>query len=872
MRCALAAATVLGLVPAGHALCAEESIGRLGRDVAPVSQSIVLDLDPRKPDYTGSVEIVLEVRKVVPTLRFHAENLDLLKLELGRVNGTTDPIVLTATAQPDGTVEAKAETAIAPGRYALRISFHNDFDTEAKGLYRLRTGDLWYAFTQFEAVDAREAFPCWDEPSFKIPYTITLTVPDDQMALANTPESRTVENEGRRTTVFAPTRPLPSYLLAVAVGPFEAVAVPGTSVPTRIIVTKGTAALAADAVKMTPPILAALERYFGSRYPYEKLDFIAVPEYWYGAMENPGLITFLDRALLLDSGTAGPDERETLAVYIAHELAHMWFGDLVTMAWWDDLWLNESFATWMEQKILIELYPEFDESVGQVRSAQRVMGIDTLLTTRAMRQPVKSVDSLLQSADALAYAKGAAVLNMVERWIGPGSFRAGVLDYLKSHADGNATADDLWAALGKASKQDVRGTLGSFLNQAGVPLVTLTVLPEARVRLTQTRFLAAGTKAPKAQLWTIPVAIRYPDGKDTRVQRVLLSTAEMIVPLETKTAPAWIHPNADEAGYYRWSIPTEALEAMSSFAPRALTTRERVGFLGNVSALMTTGHVPGDIFVRALESFATEQDPEVVDRVADGLDGVREDFFSERDAASFAPFVRRTLSPALARVGLRPVQGEKASVTRLRPRLYAMLADVGRDESALSEMEGLGRAYLADRTSVDPSLVEAAVVLSAIRGDAALFEAYRQRFESARIPAERTLFLGALGNFRNPALVDRALAYVLEGSLRPQELFTIPRMMGDVPSSRGQAWTWMTVHYDEIAARIPADYMIFMPRFASGCSAERLTAAKAFFADPKHSPPGTSKELARVAEEVSDCVTLDAREGAAVRRYTTAAR
>jgi alanyl aminopeptidase len=859
------AAIALGIcLLAGPAGAADPKVGRLGRDVVPLAQSITLDLDPRRAEYSGSVEVRLEVKKRVPGFQLHGEKLDLGAFELSRTEGPS--ITLEATALPDGVIDVRAEGTIAPGAYTLRIAFRNDFDTEATGLYRLKTGDAWYAFTQFEAIDARQAFPCWDEPSFKIPYSFTVTAPADQMALANTPEVKSSTSGDKRTTVFATTRPLPSYLLAIAVGPFETVPVPGTSIPTRIVTVKGAAGLTAHAIKMTPPILAALEAYFGSRYPYEKLDLIGVPEYWYGAMENPGLITFVDNSLLLDPVTADPGERERLAVYLAHEIGHMWFGDLVTMAWWDDLWLNESFATWIEQKMLIQLFPEFDESIGQVNSKQRVMVTDTLLTSRAMRQPVQSVDSLLQSADALAYAKGAAVLNMVEGWIGPEAFRAGVFDYLAAHADGNASADDLWSALGKASKKDVKGALSSFLDQAGVPFVTAEILPEGRVRLSQTRFLASGAKDLAKTLWTIPVALRYPAGNGTKVQRILLKEVSQVVRLETEESPAWLHPNADEIGYYRWSVSGDVMDRMTDVT---LSRRERVGFLGNAQALLAAGRLPGDVAVEILRAYAGDEDPEIVASVATGIELLRERFFSEHDDGAIAPFVRQTLEPALRRIGPAPRAGEPAAVTRLRPVLYTTLADAGREPAALAELERLAQAYLADRSSVDPSLADAAVMASAIRGDAARFDAYRKRFEAAAIPAERRLFLDALGNFRDPALVDKALAYVLAGPLRPQELFKIPQVMGEVPASRPALWTWMTKHYDDLAARIPADYMIFMPWFAAGCSPQRLSAAKAFFADPKHSPPGTSKELARVVESVDDCVALDAREGDKVRRTTT---
>jgi alanyl aminopeptidase len=698
---------------------------------------------------------------------------------------------------------------------------------------------------------------------------VTLTHPVSDAAITNTAEESAVETDGKRKSVFKTTRPLPAYLLAIATGPLEFVPIPGTSIPARVVTPKGQSGLAGQAVAMTPPILAALERYFGSRYPYDKLDLIAVPEYWYGAMENPGAITYLDRALLIDPKLVDVGARERLAVYTAHEIAHMWFGDLVTMAWWDDLWLNESFASWMEDKITAEVYPEFDSVVDQVNAAQRAMALDSLLATRAMRQPVKSVDSLLQSADALAYSKGSAVLHMVEDWIGPAPFRSGVLAYLKAHADATATADDLWNALGKASGKNVKATLSSFLDQPGVPLVTVEPLPGGRARLTQSRFLNAGVTAPHPQLWMIPIALRFPAGDGTTTQRFLLTAPEQVVSLSTQTTPAWIHPNADESGYYRWSVPADAFARMAADASRRLDSRERVGFLGNTSALLNAGRIGGSDYVKVLGSFASDPDPQVVRKVLGGLEKIRDTFFAEGRDADYAPFVRRILTPALRRFGTERRPGEPEPVTALRPVLLETMGDAGRDEAVLSEIERLAAAYVADPVSIDASLADTAIQLSAIRGDAALFDAYRGRFESAKVPAERRRFLSALGNFRKPALADRALEYVLTGPLRPQEMMVIPRIEGRIPATQAKTFAWMTAHYDAIAARIPSDFMVFMPHFADGCSMARVDEAKAFFADPKHAPPGTSTELSRVAESVGDCAGLDAREGESVRRYVT---
>jgi aminopeptidase N len=868
MRTMLAAGLLIGWATVASA--EQQEILRLRQDVVPRSQSIRLDLDPRNKDYAGSVAIVLEVRRAARSFDFHAEDLTLGAAKLTRDTGGGAIPITVSPAGGEGIVTATADRELAPGRYTLSIEFTNDFDTRAVGLYRLETGGAAYAFTQFEAVDARKAFPCWDEPAFKIPYGMTLVVPESDAAFANTPEESSSTADGKRTIVFRKTRPLPSYLLAVAVGALDTVPIPGTSVPARVVFPKGQGALAADAVRMTPPILEALERYFGSRHPYEKIDLVAVPEYWYGAMENPGLITFRDERLLLDPERGTDSQKEQLAVYLAHELAHMWFGDLVTMAWWDDLWLNESFASWMEDKITAEVYPRFQTKTAQIGAMQRAMASDAQLSTRAMRQPVKSVSSLLQSADLLAYTKGSSVLAMTESWLSAESFRKGVLAYLREHEDGNATGDDLWRALSKASGKDVSSVLRSFLDQPGVPLVAATPLSGGRVRLRQSRFLNAGTKAKEPQLWRIPVVLKYPAGDGVREQRVLLTQTEAVFKLDGGGSPAWVHPNAGEAGYYRWSLPKETFAALTTAATSALTPRERMGLVGNASALLEAGELSGDAYVRLLEAFASDPDPLVAGAVAEALQGVREAFFSEADDPGFAAFVRRTLRPALDRIGMTPREGEPDSVTSLRPNLLQVLGEWGRDEEVLVQARRWTEAYLADPASVPPSLATAALKLAACRGDAALFDTLKARFEATKVPTERTRFLAALANFRDPALVDRSLAYVFAGPLRPQETMSIPRGVAGAPKGRDKAWMWMTANYDKIAARISPEFLVFMPYFAMGCSERRLDAAKAFFAVTEHAPAGTAMELAKVEEAVTDCARLNTREGDAVRRYLAA--
>jgi alanyl aminopeptidase len=838
---------------------------RLPTDVTPTFEAIHLTLDADKPDYSGTVQIQITVQKRTDAIRFHAQEMDLKRVELKGAAGT---VSLAAGPDVKGIVTATSTGPIEPGAYTLPIDFTNDFDRRASSLYRLETGGRWYAFTQFEAIDARRAFPCWDEPAFKFPYQLTLTIPAAHEAVSNTPVEKETAEGSQKTIVFAATKPLPSYLLALATGPLEFVPIPGLRVPGRVVVPRGSKELTKTAVAMTPPLFAALERYFGIPYPYEKLDLIAIPEFAPGAMENPGAITYGDRYLLFDEKTMSAEERRTFAIFTAHEISHMWFGDYVTMKWWDDLWLNESFAEWMGDKIADEVFPEYLVRLHALTDANQAFAIDAQLSTRAIRRPVRTMESLFEAADVLAYQKGEAVLGMTERWIGSEAFRKGVIAYLGAHAFGSAEGSDLWNALGKASGKDVPGVLGSFLDQGGVPLVHEEMKPDGSVELSQRRFLNYGVTAAPV-LWKIPVTLTWVSKGKPRSLTVVLDKESMTVRLPGGGRPEWVHPNADEAGYYRWSVDPATLRRLIAVAPTALTARERIGFVQNAGALLRSGAIHGDEYLHILAGFSGDSNPLVISALAAGLAAAKESFLTDENETAFAAYVRRVLGPALRRYGPDRKPGEDESISLARPILFGWLANEGKDEEVLARAESLARSFLKDRGSIDPSMVEPALELSAIRGDSTLFEEYRRRFESATAPTDRQPFLMALGTFRARELRRRALAYDLTGPLRPQELFWIPAAMADVPRRQDEVWAWWKENYDQLAKRMPPEYAAFVPFMARGCSESRLKSAEAFFADPKHSPPGTEGSLAKMAEATRDCIGLRGREGEAVTRALT---
>jgi len=832
----------------------------LGRNVVPTFQAVELEIDADQEDYRGSVRITLEVRQPADRFRLHAREM---KLESVTLEGPEGLIEVRHERESDDLVLFRVGAPLTKGEHTLTIDFAGPFNTQAVALYRMEQDGAGYAFTQFEAADARGAFPCFDEPGFKIPWQLTVKAPEAHLAVTNTPVETEKTEDAWTTRVFHKTKPLPSYLIALATGPLDTVETPGLGVPGRIVTPKGLTGLTAIAIEQTPPILKALESYFGEPYPYEKLDYIAIPEYWPGAMEHPGAVTWAASLLLLDPDSASLAQRRLLAKVIAHEIAHMWFGNKVTMEWWDDLWLNESFADWMGDKITHEVFPEYRLDLEVIRDGQGVMGADARPTAAAIRRPVESTDTLLQDV-GVQYNKGKAVLGMFEAWIGPEVFRKGVLDYIAANAWGNAVAGDLWKALDAVSEGQVSGPLATFVDQPGLPIVEVEPLGEGRVRLTQRRFGAEGVDLAD-QTWSIPVGLRYSASGEASSQVVRLDTKSAEV--ELGATDGWVYPKADGQGYYRWQVPDEALIRLTSEAPAILSEAERMDLVGNLSALLGSGTLDGGRYLAALEGLAADPEPMVVGSVLDSLSEVQKPFVPADLEDEYAAYLRRALRPALDGVGLAPRDGESETTTLVRPRLLLWLGDDGRDPEIQRFAGEQAAAYLEDPGSVPPSIAGACLTLASMDGSPEQFEAMKQRFESAEAPTDRARYLQSLGSFRDPALVERALDYAFSGPLRPNELFTIPANLTRTPSGSDRAYLWMTEHYATLAERLPPDFMGFMPFFAGGCSAERLESAQEFFGEPEHQAKGTPRMVGRVAAQVDECLALRAREGGSARRF-----
>ena len=829
--------------------------------VKPTAQSVELRIDPDQPDYSGSVKIALAVTEATSTFQFHAEEMSLDRVELSGEGGA---IAVEVEEGEGGLITATAASELTAGEYTFEIDFSNEYGTRSVGLYRVEHEGSGYLFTQLEAVDARKAFPCWDEPIFKIPFQFTLSVPEGQEVVTNTPlESETVD-DGWTTRVFAESKPMSTYLVAIAAGPFDSVPITGLSVPGRIYTVKGQSHLAQTAVEITPAILGALERYFGRPYPYRKLDYVAVPEFWPGAMENVGLVTYADSLLLIDPDASSVSQQRDLAETTAHELAHMWFGDLVTMKWWNDLWLNESFASWLGSKVTQELYPQYKINVASVSWTNGAMLSDTRPSTKPVRKDVVTPAQIMEDLD-LAYSKGQAVLEMIEQWIGEEDFRNGVVAYIDEHEWGNAEGADLWSALSDASGRDVASVLTSFLDQAGVPLLEVEVA-DGEVTVSQSRFLNHGVEAADQQ-WTVPVRLSYGSGGAAQTIDLLLEGPKTTIALEADGGFDWVMPNAGGSGYYRWTLSRDALLALARDAAQAMNSRERIAFLGNTAALLDAGVIGGDDFLGVLNAFANDTDSDVVSMLLSGLGKVKGAFVPDDQLDTFAVYVRRTLGPALERFGLERRDGEDETVAFFRPRLIGWLGEDGQSDEVRKYAASLARSYLTDPGSVDPALVGVSLRIAALTGDRAMFETYRERFENAKSPVERSRFLSVLGSFRDTAIQEEALSYALEGPIRPTEIFSIPGSLPSTEASTDRVFTWLIDNYEAVSSKLPPDFRSMLVNIGGGCTMDRLDVAREFFMDPARKVDGTEAQLMKVTDRVNDCVNLRKREGAAVAAY-----
>ncbi|HSE92344.1 MAG TPA: M1 family metallopeptidase [Methylomirabilota bacterium] len=783
---------------------------RLPRHVVPTRYEIRLEPDLVTATFTGVERITVRVAE--PTREVVLNAAELAVTEASVADGRGRALAGRATLEPElERCRLVFDGDVTPGEWTLTVVFSGALNDKLRGFYRSTFKDQsgatrTLAATQFEATDARRAFPCWDEPAFKAVFASTLVIDPALTAVSNTRVVAERTEGSKKVVTFADTIKMSTYLVAFVVGELEAtdpVTVGRTSL--RVWCVPGKRRLAAFAREIGAASLRFFEDYYGLPYPGDKLDLLAIPDFAAGAMENLGAITFRETALLVDERAATHAELERIADVVAHENAHMWFGDLVTMTWWNGIWLNEAFATFMEMLAVDDWKPEWRRwtSFGVSRAA--AFGVDGLWSTRPIEFEVKAPRDADAMFDVLTYEKGASVLRMLEQYLGREVFRAGVREYLRAHTYANADTGDLWAALGRASGADIPGVMDGWIFRPGFPLVTVR-RDGSTLRLAQQRFTYlpepppwTGADGARDQRWQVPVQVRLVAGERAETRRVLLAEPE-----ERLAAPGDLDAvlvNDGGHGFYRVRYAPDLLapllHRLDSLAPI-----ERFNLVGDAWAATTAGLDPVADYLEMTTRFHGERDRNVWTILLASL-GVLNRIVEPAERPRLEAFVRNLLAPAVAELGWAPRAGEDDLIRQLRGDLLRAIGTLGNDRAAQARADELFAAYLADAGAVDPNVLPALIAIRAHTGDAVRYDDFLRRFRTATTPQEEQRYLYALAGFRASELLAQTLERTINGEIRTQDAPFVVRSVLMSVYGRERAWAFVKRHWDTMDRLFP---------------------------------------------------------------------
>jgi alanyl aminopeptidase len=851
---------------------------KLPDTVAPTSYRAELTLDPNQDDFSGWIAIKVKVNQPVRTVWLNATQIAITSAVL-KSNGRTYSAKAEFSAGDFIPLRFDSPVPAAPGELTIHYTGKIRLK-DSSGVFRMVDNGNTYLFTQFESTDARAAFPCFDEPSYKVPWQLTLNVPAQDTAISNTPISQEEQQAGRKVYVFKQTKPLPSYLVAFAVGPFEYIDAGQAGknrVPVRIVTPKGHSEEAQYAAQVTATILTRLEDYFGIPYPYEKSDNVAIPvTFGFGAMENAGMVTYGQPYILAKPEKDTTSRQRLYASVAAHELAHQWFGDLVTTAWWNDIWLNEAFATWMEQKLIAEWKPEWNTRIGDTNSKLDAEKEDSLISSRKIRQEIKTKDDIGNAFDGITYDKGAAVIGMFENWVGPEDFRKGVQSYLKQYAFRNASAAEFLDAIGSASKKDVTKAFSTFLNQAGVPLVSVSLdchHGEPTLHLRQERSLPLGSKGPADPPWDIPVCVRYGSGEGSRNACTMLTQAEQDWRLGSGSCPAWVAANANAIGYYRVEYQGQLLAALTNGEAAArMSAPERVDFMGDARSLSDAGKMSVDDSLKLVETFHADPDRHVVLNALALALAPREHLVPGDLMTNYQRFLRKNFDERARALGWVQKGNEPDDIRLLRPTLLRDVATYAGDEDLARQARELAEGWLKDHSSINPNVVTAVLESSAYYGDKAFFDRLLAELKKTSDRSERRSIRSALYAFREPAAVEAGKEALLSGEIPFIEGSSLLFAGQESTATRELPLAFLKAHYDEIMAKRPTgggfDFAAELPRVGvSYCDARSKEELQEFFEPRAAKLLGAPRMLSQVLEGVDVCIAVKAAQEPSVEAF-----
>ena len=824
---------------------------RLPQSVRPEHYSLELTPDLKNATFTGheSMDVVLsssvdaivvnsaEIKFVAVTTELHGERL-------------TAKVTEDADRQQ---VNFNFGRPLPPGKLRLSIDYTGILNDKLRGFYLSKTAKRNYAVTQFESTDARRAFPSFDEPAFKATYDITLVVDKQDTAISNTNivGDKPVAGRGveKHAITFATTPRMSSYLVAFLVGDFKCLSGSSDGVPIRVCATPDQVQYGAFALSSAEYVLHYFNNYFGIKYPMPKLDMIALPDFEAGAMENFGAITYRETDLLLDSNHASVGAQRLVGLVVAHEMAHQWFGDMVTMQWWDNIWLNEGFASWMENKPIDAWKPEFHISQEVALDQQQTLDLDAQRVTRTIRAKAETPDEINEMFDGISYGKAGAVLLMVENYVGEETFRQGVHKYLAAHLYGNATAEDFWTAQTEVSHKPVDKIMDSFVSQPGEPVLELGSPAQSSVPVSQRRFfLNANSKSEGAESWTVPVCFKVVGGAKCEV----LSTPRQTLPA---TSSPLLFANVAGKGYYRSHYPEETYRDLVTHVASDLNPEERISLLGDEWALMRAGTASVGDYLDLVAAVKNDSSAEVLATAINNLYTIDARIADSEEARTkLSSWVRLHFADAYKKLG-EPQASDDPGKRELRAELLDLVANLGKDPEAIADAKRLAERSLADSRSVDPTISDTALRIAARHGDAALFEQLQNLSISAPNPQLRSTALHALALFTDPVLEERALDYAVSGKVKNQDSASLIGAELRGRDTRDLAWSYIQKNWDKVAAQITeSSGANIVASAGSFCTTERQQEVANFFGT--HKVPASERTLTRAKDQIGDCMDL----------------
>jgi aminopeptidase N/puromycin-sensitive aminopeptidase len=833
----------LRLLAAAAALLASSALTaqRLPSGIRPDHYALHFTPDLKTATFTGeeTIDLTLDAPQISITLN----SIDLKIASVKTANGEAATISYDESKQQ---ATFTFPTALSVGKNQLAITFTGILNDKLRGFYLSKTAKRSYAVTQFESTDARRAFPSFDEPALKATFDISLTVDKDDTVISNGPQIYDKkEADKKHTLTFATTPRMSTYLVAFQVGDFECSKGKSDGIPIRACATPDKVEQTKFAVKAAEHFLHYYNNYFGIKYPMQKLDMVGIPDFEAGAMENFGCITYRETDLLLDEKNAPIPAMQRVAVVVAHEMSHQWFGDMVTMQWWDNIWLNEGFANWMESKAVNDWKPELLMRDDEANTLNDTLNLDSTLTTHPIRATADTPAQIEEMFDGISYGKGGSMIGMVEHYLGEETFRQGVHNYLAAHMWSNATAEDFWNAQTANAHKPVDRIMSSFIEQPGVPLLQLGPATNGIAAIAQSRFLLArDAQSSQQQSWTIPVCVK---GSPCQV----LTPEATTLKLPTN---ATLYANADFKGYYRTAYAPADLHTLLASAP-TLSAPERIGLISDQWAFVraSSGHLAD--YLDLVTTLHADNDASVLDSALTGVTYLRSRIADDHQREQMNTWIRAQFGPIYHALP-KAKRNDDPNLRQRRASLFNVLGYAG-DPAAVAEAHDLATRYFKHDLSLEPQMATIAIAIAARTGDAAYYDQVLSWSRTTDDPRNRAAALATLADFTNPVLVERTLQLAISGEVRNQDSYTLLTRLLAWPETRPQAWKFIKENWD----RTKATLTIFsgqrlIQATGSFCSTSERKDVADFF--NTHPVPAAERALSNALNAIDTCLPLRA--------------